>query len=206
MGLAYITDKFHIRKGFPSSSRIILEERGQERIESVLCYFKERGDSVERYEYILLNKEMSGRLDIGVSTLRKWAAALEKNGYSWEKNEDGTRYYTRYDEETLILFKTLVQEQKFNLDQAAKVIVSRRQGGRSSERAGGVLQENKGKSQSENQSDTHSLTPVSAVPSVLTEEAIQSLINYVKDQEQLNRSLIEKSKKWSKSDALITLC
>jgi hypothetical protein len=30
LGLAYITDKFHIRKGFPSSSRIILEERGQE--------------------------------------------------------------------------------------------------------------------------------------------------------------------------------
>ena len=84
------------------------------------------------YEYIFLNKEMSERLGIGISTLRKWAAALEKSGYGWEKHEDGTRYFTRYDEETLILFKTLVQEQKFNLEQASKVIVSRRKGGRSS--------------------------------------------------------------------------
>lgn len=135
---------------------------------------------------------MSERLGIGISTLRKWAAALEKNGYGWEKNEDGTRYYTRYDEETLILFKTLVQEQKFNLEQAAKIIVSRRQGGRSLERAVPALQENKKESLNESRSDTRSLNPISAEPSVLTEEAIQSLINYVKDQEQLNRSLIEK--------------
>nr|WP_247739135.1 hypothetical protein [Bacillus sp. 165] len=131
---------------------------------------------------------MSERLSIGISTLRKWAAALEKNGYKWEKNGDGTRY----DEETLILFKTLVQEQKFNLEQAAKVIVSRRQGGRSSERAGVALQKNKKESPEETHSDTRSLTAVSATPSVVTEEAIQSLINYVKDQERLNRSLIEK--------------
>ncbi|MDP7981439.1 MerR family transcriptional regulator [Bacillus sp. WLY-B-L8] len=147
---------------------------------------------MERYEYVLLNKEMSERLGIGISTLRKWAASLEKNGYGWEKNEDGTRYYTRYDEDTLILFKTLVKEQKFNLEQAAKVIVSRRQGGRSLERAGGALQENKKESPNETHSDTRSLNPISTEPSVLTEEAIQSLMNYVKDQEQLNKSLIEK--------------
>ncbi|GAA3334649.1 hypothetical protein GCM10020331_103360 [Ectobacillus funiculus] len=86
MGLAYITDKFHIRKGFPSSSRIILEERGQERIESVFMLFlKSEVIAWKDTNIFLLNKEMSGRLDIGVSTLRKWAAALEKNGYSWEK-------------------------------------------------------------------------------------------------------------------------
>ncbi|OQR54753.1 MerR family transcriptional regulator [Bacillus sp. CDB3] len=98
---------------------------------------------MEKYEYVLLNKEMSERLSIGMSTLRKWAAELEKNGYDLEKNEDGTRYYTRYDEETLILFKTLVQEQNFSLKQAGKVIVSRRQGKRSLERAGGALQKDK---------------------------------------------------------------
>jgi len=54
---------------------------------------------------------MSEQLNIGVSTLRKWAAVLEKNGYYWEKNDDGTHY----DQDTLILFKSLVQEQKFNL-------------------------------------------------------------------------------------------
>lgn len=79
---------------------------------------------------------MSERLNIGVSTLRKWAAALEKNGYFWEKNDDGTRYYTHYDQDTLILFKSLVQEQKFNLEQAAKVIISKREGNRSSSRTG----------------------------------------------------------------------
>ena len=51
-------------------------------------------------------------------------AALEKNGYYWEKNDDGTRYYTHYDRDTLILFKSLVQEQKFNLEQAKLLYLS----------------------------------------------------------------------------------
>ena len=70
---------------------------------------------MEEYEYIFLNKEMSERLGIGVSTLRKWAAALEKSGYGWEKHEDGTRYFTRYDEETLILVKLNFLKNNFSL-------------------------------------------------------------------------------------------
>lgn len=161
-------------------------------MKSDVCYSRERGESVGEYEYILLNREMSERLGIGVSTLRKWAAALEKSGYGWEKNEDGTRYFTRYDEETLILFKTLVQEQKFNLEQAAKIIVSRRQGGRSSERTGDALQEIDWESPSETRSDTRSLVPVTASSQVpITRDDIQFIKEYVTEQNGLTLHLME---------------
>ncbi|PGX95612.1 hypothetical protein COE15_20760 [Bacillus cereus] len=146
---------------------------------------------MKEYEYVLLNKEMSERLNIGVSTLRKWAAALEKNGYYWEKNDDGTRYYTHYDQDTLILFKSLVQEQKFNLEQAAKVIISKREGNHSSLRAGDAPQEIQQESKSETHSSNRSLIPV-------TNESIQNLIDYIKEQDKLNRHLLEKIEEMEK--------
>lgn len=147
---------------------------------------------MEEYEYIFLNKEMSERLGIGVSTLRKWAAALEKSGYGWEKHEDGTRYFTRYDEETLILFKTLVQEQKFNLEQASKVIVSRRKGGRPSERAGDTLQEIDRESPSKTHSPIRSIAPVTdSSPFPITKDDIQFIKEYVTEQNRLTLHLIE---------------
>lgn len=147
---------------------------------------------MEEYEYIFLNKEMSERLGIGVSTLRKWAAALEKSGYGWEKHEDGTRYFTRYDEETLILFKTLVQEQKFNLEQASKVIVSRRKGGRSSERAGDTLQEVDLESPSKTHSPTRSIAPVTdSSPFPITKDDIEFIKEYVTEQNRLTLHLME---------------
>lgn len=146
---------------------------------------------------------MSERLNIGVSTLRKWAAELEKNGYYWEKNADGTRYYTRYDQDTLILFKSLVQEQKFNLEQAAKVIISKREGNRSSSGAGDALQEIQQESKNKTHSHSRSLTSV-------TNESIQSLIDYIKEQDKLNKHLLKKieemeSKRKSDREILIRM-
>jgi hypothetical protein len=78
-----------------------------------------------RTEKAYSHKEMYTTLNIGDSTLRKWCIALEKNGYKFLRSEQDNRVYVEGDLVVLRHFYQLVKIHKTNLENAAKLIVSR---------------------------------------------------------------------------------
>jgi DNA-binding transcriptional MerR regulator len=70
-------------------------------------------------------KEITDMLKIGSSTLRKWCLALEEQGYIFTKVEQNKRLFLDKDLILLKHFQKLVQENKLQLEQASKVVISR---------------------------------------------------------------------------------
>lgn len=80
---------------------------------------------METYEKAYSPKEISLTLDVGDSTLRKWAIALEKNGYEFIRNDQNNRVFVDADIVILRHFKELVQKHNMQLNNAAMLVIDR---------------------------------------------------------------------------------
>lgn len=128
------------------------------------------------FERAYSTKEISDTLSIGDSTLRKWSLALEKNGYTFTKNEQGYRLFLEHDIIMLRQFKKLVKEANMPLENAAKLIVERYTEGSVSTGTGVVPVEN-------TENHTRSL--------LATEEQAKEILERLNKQEEFNQKLIE---------------
>jgi hypothetical protein len=102
-----------------SSFFAILTGNGQERLRT--------GRSNAMHEPVFLNKEVSARLEIGDSTLRKWSMSLENAGYQFIKKEKGDitiRVYRERDVTAFLRYKELIQSKVETMDSVSKIIVS----------------------------------------------------------------------------------
>jgi DNA-binding transcriptional MerR regulator len=70
-------------------------------------------------------KDVSLQLNVGTSTLRKWAISMEKHGYVFTKNTNQRRAFTEEDITALEYIQQLIQKEHFSLTNAAKVVVTR---------------------------------------------------------------------------------
>lgn len=64
--------------------------------------------------------EVSERLGVGESTLRKWCIELEKNGYSFVKGEQESRAFLERDILVLMRLKELIRVERKSVKEAAK--------------------------------------------------------------------------------------
>lgn len=76
---------------------------------------------------MLGSKEISQMLGVQAVTVRKYAAALEKAGYSVSKSASGHREYTEVDATVFRQLKALCEQSGMTLELAANVVVSRNQ-------------------------------------------------------------------------------
>lgn len=137
-------------------------------------------NSVDSFERAYSTKEIADTLSIGDSTLRKWSIALEKNGYSFSKNDQGYRLYLERDIMILRQFKTLVKEANMPLETAGKVIADRHKAQSFAMGTGVALQ-------TENVENTRS----DSVPT----EQIQEIVERLEKQEEFNMQLVDMLKK-----------
>jgi hypothetical protein len=70
-------------------------------------------------------KEVAETLEIGTSTLRKWALALENQGYEFVRGEKNSRAFLERDIVVLRRMKELIQNAGMTTDAAVKVALSR---------------------------------------------------------------------------------
>ncbi|MFJ5625626.1 DUF3967 domain-containing protein [Peribacillus loiseleuriae] len=138
---------------------------------------------MEEFEKAYTPKEMSLTLDIGDSTLRKWAIALEKSGYEFIRI-DNNRRFVDTDVVTLRHFKELVQVHGMQLNNAAMVVIDRFGKGPLQKRTGIVPAETEKNERDLDRSDN---------------EVVTKLLNYIekqeerfKKQEDFNEKLIER--------------
>lgn len=80
-------------------------------------------DTSEEYGYYA--KQVSLELDITTSTLRRWAIALEKEGYSFERNEKDQRIYFQRDFRAFRELKQLLAS-GVNMENAIKAVIASR--------------------------------------------------------------------------------
>jgi DNA-binding transcriptional MerR regulator len=62
-------------------------------------------------------------LEIGDSTLRKWCLALEKQGYTFVKDNKGNRLFTDHDIIALRTLKTFTHGRKMTIENGASAVV-----------------------------------------------------------------------------------
>ena len=130
------------------------------------------------HEPVFLNKEVSERLGIGDSTLRKWSISLEIAGYRFIQKEKGDiiiRMYRERDVTALLRYKELIQSKVETMDSVAKIIV-----------------DEFGSGTNENDKEwSRSLIVTEALPTPLSvyEEAFQI---FIERQNEVNRKLLEK--------------
>lgn len=140
---------------------------------------------METFEKAYTTKEISLTLDIGDSTLRKWAIALEKNGYQFIRNDQNNRLFVDADLVVLQHFKQLVQEHNTPLGNAAMLIVDRFGKGPFEPRTGIVpLEKDSSSSHDFNRSNDRSDLEIIA--------KIEELEERFKVQEEFNKKLIER--------------
>ena len=139
--------------------------------------------SINNIERAYSTKEIADTLEIGDSTLRKWCASLEKNGYIFTKNDQNYRLFVEHDIIFLRQFKKLVKEANMPLDSASSLILERFDGQSFTTRTGVVPLE-------KNIQDTRSLDAI-----IKIEEKIMDRFN---QQEKLNHHLVELIKKQNK--------
>ncbi|MBP3953630.1 DUF3967 domain-containing protein [Bacillus suaedae] len=128
-------------------------------------------------------KEISEHLEIGTSTLRKWCLSLEENGYDFARTEGNKRLFVEGDLVSLKYFKRLVQDERFSMENASKVIISRHSSKASESRTPSVLPQDDENKRSNERSD----------------EMIQQLLEHMKKQEErmeqqekFNKELLER--------------
>lgn len=128
---------------------------------------------MESYEKSFWNHEVSERLGIGESTLRKWCIELEKNGYIFIKGVKDSRAFTVHDLTALSTFKDLIKVDKFTKEDAAKVVVERFGRSEGNERTTPVQMD-----------DNRSIQNL--------EKMVEKLLERTEKQEEFNRALIER--------------
>ncbi|MGG1215875.1 DUF3967 domain-containing protein [Priestia endophytica] len=82
---------------------------------------------METSEKAYWTKEVAERLNIGQSTLRKWCAALEENGYRFTKGQRGVRAFLESDIEVLGKMKVVLNEIGTTLEEAVKIALDERE-------------------------------------------------------------------------------
>jgi hypothetical protein len=126
-------------------------------------------------------KEVNVTLDIGDSTLRKWCLALEKNGYSFIRNDHKQRVFVDNDLVVLRHFQNLVKHHNMLLDNAAKLVVDRFGKGAFEVGTGGVpavIEEEKDDLQRDLMRSNEGI--------------MEKLVEHVKTQDEFNRTLLER--------------
>lgn len=73
------------------------------------------------------SKELSEMLGVEAVTVRKYAAALEKAGYIFERSDKDHRLYTSQDAMVFQHLKSLREHSGLNVESASNVVVSRHQ-------------------------------------------------------------------------------
>lgn len=71
------------------------------------------------------SRELADLLEIGTSTLRKWCLQLEKDGYTFLRDEHERRAFTEHDVIALRFFKDLSKNKGMTLENASIAVVSR---------------------------------------------------------------------------------
>lgn len=89
------------------------------------------------------SKEVSLHLEINSNTLRRWALAMEKEGYEFERNDKKNRIF--YDRDILALsdLKRLLEKTQ-SIEVAVKAVVKQHRDRMSAEKVIATLQENSG--------------------------------------------------------------
>ncbi|MED4534848.1 DUF3967 domain-containing protein [Metabacillus fastidiosus] len=138
----------------------------------------------EKKEMPLTAKEVSQRLNVADSTLRKWCLSLEEHNYNFFRTDQNKRLFTVQDITVLQHFKDLVQDKNMSMNNAAMIVTSRFQKGPFS-----------------NQTDVEQLIErESTVPVTKSnDELLERLVTYIeqqeeyrKQQEQFNATLVAK--------------
>lgn len=80
---------------------------------------------MNRTETPYSSKEVTARLDIGESTLRKWCLALEEQNYNFLRTAQNKRMFSEKDLFVLGQFKILVQEKNLSMQNAAEIVAAR---------------------------------------------------------------------------------
>jgi DNA-binding transcriptional MerR regulator len=120
------------------------------------------------------SSEVAEILKIGNSTLRKWCAALESEGYSFSRGANNSRLYSDKDIAIIRRLRELVQVRKMALETAANAVVT--------------IHSEEGRADSVRyESGDHDRS--SSVPSVLvqdeeTNEKLDEILEYVKRQDE----------------------
>lgn len=71
-------------------------------------------------------KDIAKNLKKPESTLRKYSQDLEKHGYKFTKDSNGTRFFTPEDEAAMLEYIRYREEMTMSVDLAAKAVVTRR--------------------------------------------------------------------------------
>lgn len=145
----------------------------------------------EQIEKAYSSKEVSLTLNVGDSTLRKWALALEKNGYGFIRNDLNRRSYVEGDLVILRHFQNLVQEHNMQLDNSAKIVISRFGKGAFEVRTDIVLADNEQEQHPITRSNNDIITTLQEHIR-MQEEINQELIERLDQQEQFNRELLNR--------------
>ncbi|MEC0183730.1 MerR family transcriptional regulator [Paenibacillus peoriae] len=69
--------------------------------------------------------EAARQLKIGASTLRKYAAALEEQGYVFQRSANQSRMFSPEDVECLRMMRKALREEHMTMDQAVQVVLER---------------------------------------------------------------------------------
>lgn len=131
---------------------------------------------VNNFERAYSTREVADTLSIADSTLRKWSMSLEKNGYTFSKNEQGYRLFIERDIIVLRQFKKLVQEANMPLDNASNIVVERYKEESFSLGTGVVPIENK---------------EIKDSSLLATKEQVEEIMKRLEKQEVFNQKLIE---------------
>ncbi|MGG3887573.1 DUF3967 domain-containing protein [Metabacillus fastidiosus] len=77
-----------------------------------------------RTEIVYRSNEVADLLKVASSTLRKWCAALEAQGYEFTRGSNNSRLYSDRDVVTLRRLRELIQVRKMALESAANAVLS----------------------------------------------------------------------------------
>ncbi|MED4456188.1 DUF3967 domain-containing protein [Metabacillus fastidiosus] len=138
----------------------------------------------EKKEMPLTAKEVSQRLNVADSTLRKWCLSLEEHNYNFFRTDQNKRLFTVKDVTVLQHFKDLVQDKNMSMNNAAMIVTSRFQKGPFSDQT-----------DVEQVIERESSVPVTRS----NDELLERLVTYIEQQEenwkqqkQLNADLVAK--------------
>lgn len=120
-------------------------------------------------------------LEISGSNVRKYSAALQKEGYHYKTDNKKKRYYTYKDYEVLQQLKYLIQIKNLSLETAAKTVIAGLEKNRS---ASGAHDEQK-----KNEENNRSLT-VPHAPANLPHGMIEAINEQLQQQREINKELL----------------
>ncbi|WP_156291522.1 hypothetical protein [Oceanobacillus salinisoli] len=82
-------------------------------------------DSIESNEKAYSTSEIATMLDMGVTTVRKYAQHLEKAGYEFFKNKNNARLFVEKDIMSIRYLKELREKTNITVDQATNIVMEK---------------------------------------------------------------------------------